>query len=61
MFWSAVARLVRDDAAMEMVEWSLVGVIFAVASALVWSTLKAPLGSSLTEIGGCAGNSALCH
>ena len=33
MVWSGIARLVREDAGMEMVEWSLVGVIFAVGSA----------------------------
>ena len=36
----AIRRLVRDDAGMEMVEWSIVGVIFAVGSALLWSALN---------------------
>jgi Flp pilus assembly pilin Flp len=61
MLWSAIPRLIREDAGMEMIEWSLVGVIFAVGSAIVWSTLKTPLNSGITDIGNCVGSSALCH
>ena len=60
MLGNAFARLIREDAAMEMVEWSIVGVIFAIAAALLWSTLKTEINSGLDQIGQCVGNSALC-
>ena len=45
MLWNETKRLVREDAGMEMVEWSIVGVVFALAGALVWSTLKTQINS----------------
>jgi hypothetical protein len=45
---------------MEMVEWSIVGVIFALASALVWSTLKTQVNSGLNSIAQCVGDSTKC-
>ena len=60
MLWNPIRRLVREDAGMEMVEWSIVGVIFALASALLWSTLKTQINSGLDQIGKCVGDSKLC-
>ena len=60
MFGNAFARLIREDAGMEMVEWSIVGVIFALASALLWNTLKTQINSGLTQIGSCVGDSTQC-
>lgn len=60
MLGNAFARLIREDAGMEMVEWSIVGVIFALASALLWSTLKTQINSGLDKIGKCVGDSTLC-
>jgi Flp pilus assembly pilin Flp len=60
MLGDAFARLIREDAGMEMVEWSIVGVIFAIAAALLWSTLKTQVNSGLDKIGNCVGNSSLC-
>ena len=60
MLGNAFARLIREDAGMEMVEWSIVGVIFALASALLWSTLKTQVNSGLTQIGDCVGDSTKC-
>jgi len=57
---NAFVRLIREDAGMEMVEWSIVGVIFALASALVWSTLKTQINSGLNSIGQCVGDSIQC-
>lgn len=53
MLWNSVKRLVREDAGMEMVEWSIVGVVFALAGALLWSTLKDDIDTALTKIGDC--------
>ena len=60
MLGNAFARLIREDAGMEMVEWSIVGVVFALAGALLWSTLNTQINVGLTSIGNCVGNSASC-
>lgn len=46
-----LSRLLMDDEAMEMVEWSIVGVVFALASAALWGDLTAGLGKALGQIG----------
>jgi Flp pilus assembly pilin Flp len=60
MFRDAMVRLIRSDEGMEMVEWSLVGVIFALAGALVWSTLNEDISSALSSIASCVSDSASC-
>ena len=57
---STIKRLVREDEGMEMVEWSIVGVVFALAGALLWSALNTQINSGLNQIGLCVGNSAKC-
>ncbi len=57
---NAFARLIREEAGMEMIEWSIVGVIFALASALLWSTLKTQVNSGLNSIAQCVGDSTKC-
>jgi Flp pilus assembly pilin Flp len=57
---NAMKRLVHEDAGMEMVEWSIVGVVFALAGALLWTTLKTQINSGLTKIGKCVGDSTQC-
>lgn len=49
--WQTTKRLVREDEGMEMVEWAIVGVVFAVAAALLWGTLKDDIGAALADIG----------
>ena len=44
-------RLVIEEQGMEMVEWAIVGVVFAVAAAALWETLKDDIGDALTSIG----------
>ena len=61
MFRNTVVRLIRGDEGMEMIEWSIVGVIFALACALLWSTINSDINSALTEVGGCVSSSATCH
>ena len=60
MLWNEIKRLVREDAGMEMVEWSIVGVVFALAGAILWSALRTQINSGLQQIGGCVGNSSTC-
>ena len=57
---NVMKRLIREDAGMEMVEWSIVGVVFALAGALLWTTLKTQINSGLDKIGKCVGNSTAC-
>lgn len=60
MVWNTMKRLVREDEGMEMVEWSIVGVVFALAGALLWSTLKDDINTALNNIGDCVKDSTLC-
>jgi hypothetical protein len=45
---------------MEMVEWAIVGVVFALGAALLWGTLKDDIDTALTDIGDCVKDSADC-
>jgi Flp pilus assembly pilin Flp len=47
---SAIKRFVREESGMEMVEWAIVGVVFAVAAAAVWTTLSERLDAALGTI-----------
>jgi Flp pilus assembly pilin Flp len=60
MLWNTMKRFVREEDGMEMVEWAIVGVVFALAAALLWSTLKDDINVALTSIGDCVSNSANC-
>ena len=57
---STMKRLVLEEDGMEMVEWSIVGVVFALAGALLWSTLSTSIETALTDIGGCVEDSSSC-
>jgi Flp pilus assembly pilin Flp len=50
-FWQTTKRLVLEDDGMEMVEWAIVGVVFAVAAAALWGTLKDDIDAALQSIG----------
>jgi Flp pilus assembly pilin Flp len=43
-------RLIREDAGMEMVEWAIVGVVFAVAAAAFWGDLATNIDAALGAI-----------
>ena len=47
---SMMKRLIRDDAGMEMVEWAIVGVVFAVAAAAFWGDLASNIDTALGKI-----------
>jgi Flp pilus assembly pilin Flp len=49
-FWNAVKRLAIEDEGMEMVEWAIVGVVFAVAAAAFWGDLADNIDSALGDI-----------
>ncbi|MEN8161685.1 MAG: hypothetical protein ABFS41_16565 [Myxococcota bacterium] len=44
-------RLVIEEQGMEMVEWAIVGVVFAVAAAGAWTILEGSIDSALQDIG----------
>ena len=48
--WKLMKRLVREDEGMEMVEWAIVGVVFAVAAAAFWGDLATEVGTALNSI-----------
>ena len=50
MILSNLKRLVRDEAGMEMVEWAIVGVVFAVAAAAFWGDLATNIDTALGDI-----------
>ena len=60
MLWTSIKRFVREDDGMEMVEWAIVGVVFALASALIWSGLRDSISTALTDIGNCVEDAAQC-
>jgi Flp pilus assembly pilin Flp len=60
MLLNTMKRLVREDDGMEMVEWSIVGVVFALAGALLWSTLSTSIQTALGDIGSCVEDSTAC-
>jgi Flp pilus assembly pilin Flp len=53
MLWNQLKKLVREEDGMEMVEWAIVGVVFALAAALFWGQLGTAIDNALADIGGC--------
>ena len=50
MLLQTFKRLVREEDGMEMVEWAIVGVVFAVAAAAFWGTLATSVDGALNAI-----------
>ena len=50
MLWHSVKRLAREQDGMEMVEWAIVGVVFAVAAAAFCGDLATNIDSALGKI-----------
>jgi len=50
MIRSTLTRLVREDDGMEMVEWAIVAVIFAVAAAAFWTDLGTAVDTALGKV-----------
>jgi len=47
---NTLKRFVREDDGMEMVEWAIVGVVFAVAAAAFWGDLATEIDTALGHI-----------
>ena len=48
----SIQRLVREEQGMEMIEWAIVGVVFAVAAAAFWGRLSGSIDSALADLEG---------
>ena len=48
-----IKRFIREDDGMEMIEWAIVGVVFALAAALFWGQLGLAVDSGLNQIEAC--------
>ncbi len=53
MLLNTMKRFVREDDGMEMVEWAIVGVVFAVAAAAFWSDLAGAINTALDNVEDC--------
>jgi Flp pilus assembly pilin Flp len=51
MLLQTFKRLVLEEDGMEMIEWAIVGVVFAVAAAVVWTALAGQVGAAVGNIG----------
>ena len=51
MLLQTFKRLVLEEDGMEMIEWAIVGVVFAVAAAVVWTALAGQVGTAVGTIG----------
>ena len=45
-------QLVTEDDGMEMIEWAIVGVVFAIAGAVAWGGLATSVTTAITDIAG---------
>ena len=45
-----IERFLRDDSGMEMVEWTIVAIIFAVAAAAFWGQLGGAINAALGTV-----------
>jgi Flp pilus assembly pilin Flp len=50
MLRRTLQRLVFDDDGMEMIEWSVVGVVFAVGAAFYWTAIAPNVDAALDVI-----------
>ena len=50
MLWQTCKRLVREEDGMEMIEWAIVGVVFAVAAAAFWGGLATSIDGALNVV-----------
>ena len=53
MLLNTMKRFVREDDGMEMVEWAIVGVVFAVAAAAFWQDLANAIDTALDNVEQC--------
>jgi len=47
MLLNTMKRLLNEEDGMEMIEWAIVGVVFAVAGAAAWTTLATNVDTAI--------------
>ena len=45
-----VEKFLRDESGMEMVEWTIVAIVFAVAAAVFWENLANAINGAIQRI-----------
>jgi Flp pilus assembly pilin Flp len=50
MLSNTFKRLILEEDGMEMVEWAIVGVVFAVAAAVFWGGLATAVDTALNQV-----------
>lgn len=45
-----IKQFLRDESGMEMVEWTIVAAVFAVASITAWTGLDEAIGTALDNV-----------
>jgi hypothetical protein len=60
MVRNPLVRLYREDEGLQVVEWALVGVICALAYALLQSHSNADLRAALYQVTSCVSSSVSC-
>ena len=48
-----IKRFIREDNGMEMIEWAIVGVVFALAAGLYFADLAPAVGTALGRVNNC--------
>jgi Flp pilus assembly pilin Flp len=51
-------RFLREERGMEMIEWSVLGVVFALAAALLWGSLNQDIDAATGSIGACVASAS---
>ena len=60
MVRNPMVRLYREDEGLQVVEWALVGVICALAYALLRGHANTDLGAALYQVTSCVSSSVSC-
>ena len=50
MLLNTVKRLLHEEDGMEMIEWAIVGIVFAVAAAGSWTVLHGKVDGALVNV-----------
>ena len=47
---NAIRNFLRDESGMEMVEWTIVAIVFAVAASFAWGGVAEAINGALAEV-----------
>ena len=55
MVYRSLRNFIVEEDGMEMVEWAIVGIVFALTAAGFWTVLGGNISTALQSIGTCVG------